>query len=103
MKITNTGPGSVDRSGGAGGVAPAKGEKRSPGRAEQAQSDISEKVAISGRARDISKAREAASSAPDVNDAKIAKLKAAIQNGTYKVDAEKVADRLVDEHLSTAF
>jgi anti-sigma28 factor (negative regulator of flagellin synthesis) len=26
-------------------------------------------------------------------------LKAAIEGGSYKVDADKVADKLVDEHL----
>ena len=39
----------------------------------------------------------------DVNEEKVARLKAAIQNGSYKVDAEKIADKMVDEHIGTIF
>ena len=56
-------------------------------------------MAISGKAKEASKIKEMAKEAPDVNESKVAKLKSAIQNGTYNVDAEAIADRLVDEHL----
>lgn len=78
-------------------------EKRGSTRAPEIDTGISDKVAISGRAKEASKAKAIAHSSPDVDEARVAKLKAAIQNGSYKVDADKIADRLVDEHLSTAF
>jgi flagellar biosynthesis anti-sigma factor FlgM len=34
-----------------------------------------------------------------VREEKIAALKARIAEGKYKVDADKVADRMVDDHL----
>lgn len=58
----------------------------------------STKINLSPKARQINKAKEIASN-QNVDEAKIARLQAAIDNGTYKVDAEKVADKLVDEHL----
>jgi negative regulator of flagellin synthesis FlgM len=56
---------------------------------------------ISARARDMSKAKELAMSAPDVREEKIAELKKRIAAGTYNVDSHAVADRMVDEHLKT--
>lgn len=106
MKVSNSGTGSTDRlrdSIGTGNTGAVKGESGRR-RAEQgADSEPTEKVAISSRAKDIAKAKEVASSTPDIDEARVARLKAAIQSGSYKADADKIADRLVDEHLSTVF
>jgi negative regulator of flagellin synthesis FlgM len=56
---------------------------------------------ISSRGRELAQAKQVANSAPDVREEKIAKLKEMINAGTYKVDAHAVADRLVDEHISS--
>jgi negative regulator of flagellin synthesis FlgM len=56
---------------------------------------------ISSKARELSEAKAAATSAPDVREAKIAALKERIAAGKYNVDPHKVADRMVDEHLSS--
>ena len=105
-KISGQGPSSSDRTrdtGSAGAVSGGK-EKRRPGKTEDAGSgEVTEKVAISGRAKDIAKAMEAANSSPDIDEAKVARFKSAIQNGSYKVDPDKVADRMVDEHLANMF
>ncbi len=58
---------------------------------------------LSNKGRDVAKAKAAAMSAPDVNEQKVEKLKLAVSNGTYKVDADQVADRLVDEHINTMY
>jgi negative regulator of flagellin synthesis FlgM len=61
----------------------------------------SSKVDLSTRAQDIKKAKEIASKGLDsVDEAKVAKFQALIDGGKYKVDARRVADKLVDEHLS---
>jgi negative regulator of flagellin synthesis FlgM len=99
MKVTGTGPGSIDKTrdaGGASGVSTTK-EKRRGG--TESAGESSERVAISGKAKDLARAKEVAKSAPDVDEARVARLKAAIEGGSYKVDAERVADKLVDEHL----
>jgi negative regulator of flagellin synthesis FlgM len=56
------------------------------------------KVKLSDRAQDMQKVRDVIKGQPDVDEAKIAKFKSLIANGKYKVDAAKVADKMVDEH-----
>lgn len=104
MKVNGTGPGSTEQArniGGSSGAQTIGGakDKRNPGRTSRAEGDITEKVAISGRAKDAAKAKELAMSAPDTDEMRIAKLKSVIEGGNYKIDADKIADKLVDEHL----
>ena len=41
-------------------------------------------------------AKEAVKNAPDVREEKIADIKARMQNGTYQVSTQQIADKLVD-------
>ncbi len=105
-KISGQGPSTADRArdtGSAGAVSGGRG-KHHTGKGEEAAADEGhEKVAISGRGKEIARVMDAANSSPEIDEAKVARFKAAIQNGSYKVDADKVADRMVDEHLATMF
>jgi len=56
------------------------------------------KINLSSQARQINKAKEIAKQ-DSVDEAKIARLQKLIDAGEYKVDAESVADKLVNEHL----
>lgn len=105
MKVSGTSPGSNEAVRGTGGAAsaPEIRGKRKSARSSRSDPASAEKVTISPKARDAAKAKQIAKSAPDVNEEKVARLKAAIESGAYRVDADKVADRLVDEHLSTMF
>ncbi len=58
----------------------------------------SAKVNVSDRAQMMQKAKDIASST-SVDEAKVARLQKMIDEGKYKVDADAIADRLVDEHL----
>jgi flagellar biosynthesis anti-sigma factor FlgM len=58
------------------------------------------KVDVSARAQMMSKAKQIASE-ETVDEAKVARLQKMIDEGRYNVDASKIADRLVDEHLAT--
>ncbi len=59
----------------------------------------SSKVELSSRAQDIKKAKELATPGnDDIDEAKVARLQAMIDSGGYKVNAEAIADRLLDEH-----
>lgn len=61
----------------------------------------STKVDVSERAQQIKKAKDIASKdLNSVDEAKVARLQKMIDEGKYKVDAEALADRLVDEHLN---
>lgn len=55
-------------------------------------------VNVSERAQMMQKAKDIAS-ADTIDEAKVARLQKLIDDGKYKVDAGKIADRLVDEHL----
>lgn len=59
----------------------------------------STKVELSSRAQDAKKIKELAMAAPDIDEAKVAKFRDMIDKGTYKVDAQAIADKMVDEHL----
>jgi negative regulator of flagellin synthesis FlgM len=56
------------------------------------------KLNLSPQARQVAKAKDIARD-QSVDEAKIARLQKAIDSGTYKIDAEKIADKMVDEHL----
>lgn len=59
----------------------------------------SAKVNVSDRAQMMQKAKDIAMNSSDVNESRVAELQKLIDSGKYKVDAEGVADRLVDTHL----
>jgi negative regulator of flagellin synthesis FlgM len=104
MKVNGTGTGSARDVNGASGTSEVTGAKdRRSRRTQEVDSGVSDKVALSGRGKDAAKAKGIANATPDVDEAKVARLKAAIQSGSYKVDADKVADSLVDEHLLSAY
>ncbi len=54
---------------------------------------------ISSRAKDLAQAKSVASAAPETREDKIAELKRRISEGSYALDHNAIADRLVDDHL----
>ncbi len=58
----------------------------------------SARVDLSSRAQDMARAKELATPNDNIDEAKVARLQKLIDAGKYKVDAEAIADRLVDEH-----
>jgi flagellar biosynthesis anti-sigma factor FlgM len=59
------------------------------------------KSEISPKSKEFSKAKEVASQAPDIREDKVAELKKRIAEKSYQVDANAIADKLVDDHLRT--
>ena len=59
------------------------------------------RVDVSPQAQDAKKIKELAMAAPDVDMEKVAHFRSLIDSGAYKVDAQAVADRMVDDHLET--
>lgn len=81
-----------------------KSEAKSPAAAGILSSDesgSSAKVDVSERAQEAKRIKELAMAAPDIDMAKVDKFRRLIDEGKYKVDSEKVADRMVDAHLET--
>lgn len=58
-----------------------------------------DKVQISGKSREIAKARELAGSAPDIRAEKVAEIKSRYEAGTYNVNAEKVAEAILKHSI----
>ncbi len=67
----------------------AKSQGSSPARAE-----------ISDKGKELAKAHAVAKSSPDVREERIAALKARIADGSYKVDADAIADKMLKEHAA---
>lgn len=58
------------------------------------------KVDLSPRAQEMKKVKDLAMAAPDIDEAKVAKYQKMIDEGTYKVSAKDIADKMVDEELN---
>jgi len=64
---------------------------------------VSSDVEISENAKLLKMATDAVKNSPSNNVEKLAQLKRDVQNGTYRVDAKDLADKIVEEHLRTDF
>lgn len=84
----NRGTGAVGAGRAVGRVRNVAGE---PKTAEQQPSDVH----ITGTARQLVELEQMVKDMPAVDEAKVAAISAAIEQGTYKVSAEKVADNLM--------
>jgi negative regulator of flagellin synthesis FlgM len=63
---------------------------------QQAKADT---VALSSAAKDIQEAQKQLEAIPDVREDKVAQLKEQIENGTYEIDADKIADKMLKDAL----
>ena len=58
-----------------------------------------DRVALSDRAKELQAARAAVKAMDEVDHEKVARIKSQIQSGTYKVDADKIAEKMLAETL----
>jgi negative regulator of flagellin synthesis FlgM len=80
-----------------------KVEDRASEKAAAANLVPEEKVNLSTTAKDVQNLSSAISKLPDVREEKVQALKDQIEKGTYKVDAEKTAEKMVGESLLDFF
>lgn len=88
--------GSVEqgKAGAVGNVSPGNSPERASEIADRTAGDA--KVNIPEGVREFSRIKKAANAAPDVdNSAKIADLKARIQAGSYEIDYDGLADKML--------
>ncbi len=104
MKVTNNIPG-AKQSSDTVKTGKAKSSESESLQDRPIKSDVSagkaaqnERIDLSSRAQDIKKAKEMATPANGIDEAKVARLQSLIDSGRYKVDADAIADRLLDEH-----
>lgn len=106
MKITHNKVGqNLDtRNSAAAEKTDAAKQTRSSGNAKASVLDSTDlgatKVDVSERAQQMKKAKEIATSAPDINEDKVSRLQKLIDEGKYKVGAKDIADRMVDDELN---
>jgi negative regulator of flagellin synthesis FlgM len=91
-KPTDSPPPVKGSGGNVSGLDKAQSESASVASAAASTAD---QVTFTGPARALQKLGEAVANAPVVNTQKVADVKQAIQNGTYQVDAGRVADKIL--------
>lgn len=100
-QVQGTQPGRTHAAKGAKETKEVKDVKDSKAASRASESSVTDgaNTEISAKAKEFARAKEVASSAPDVREEKIAELKRRISAGKYQIDADAVADRMVDDHL----
>ena len=58
-----------------------------------------DRVVLSAKAKELQAAREALEKMDEVDHEKVAKIKAQLKAGIYKVDADKIAGKMIEESL----
>ena len=81
--------------GGAQAVDKAQGSAASTSTAAASSSSTADQVTLTGSAITLQKLGEAVANAPVVNTQKVATIKTSVQDGTYKIDAGRVADKML--------
>lgn len=89
-------------------VVTAKNVATSTAKSAVAQKKVavqSDDVVLTDSAKTLAKATDVARNASGIDEAKVEKLKAAISDGSYKINYESVANKLIDseDELSSIF
>lgn len=100
MKVDNHNSGkNIGELGGIQKKNNSKVDRKSELKPEEIASSV--KLDFSPDAKKIQKIKELAMAGSDIDEEKVARLQKLIDSGQYKINAENIADKLVDEHLST--
>ncbi|GGE70137.1 hypothetical protein GCM10011533_23160 [Streptosporangium jomthongense] len=71
--------------------------KASPEQANaKAQAARGENVNLSSQARNLKQLEQKLGDYPEMDDERIEQIRSALENGTYKVDAQKLAQKMLD-------
>ncbi|MBU2873936.1 flagellar biosynthesis anti-sigma factor FlgM [Marinobacter salexigens] len=62
----------------------------------KAQSARGENVNLSSQARNLKQLEQKLGDYPEMDDERIEQIRSALENGTYKIDAEKLAQKMLD-------
>jgi len=57
--------------------------------------NVGDSVSLSAQGQNLAKLEAAIAQSPEVNESKVAQIKAAIDDGSYKVDADSIADKML--------
>jgi len=95
MKISGNGP-AIDPS-----VKQVQDKKKLDDSAKKTAHSVTkgDNVELSQTAKDIRQAKKLLDSIPDIREEKVAQIKQQIEDGTYKIDEEKIALNMLKEAL----
>lgn len=68
---------------------------------KEAKKTYKDQLQISTLGKDIQSAKNAVSSVPDVREDVVSSMKKALRSGTYDVNGEQFAQKLLDKYYST--
>ncbi|MBX2859447.1 MAG: flagellar biosynthesis anti-sigma factor FlgM [Cellvibrionaceae bacterium] len=74
-------------------AAPAPQTARNP----SSKPPSGDSVSLSTTGQNLAKLEAAVAQSPEVDEAKVAELKAAINSGRYQVDADRIADKMLSQ------
>jgi len=99
VDLNGIGPGQVntqrttaDKSSGAQNTQPASNEQAKT----QAQGARGENVSLSNQAKNLKQLEQKLGDYPEMDDDRIEQIRSALENGTYKIDAEKLAQKMLE-------
>ncbi|HTY60972.1 MAG TPA: flagellar biosynthesis anti-sigma factor FlgM [Acidobacteriota bacterium] len=96
MEIHGTNPLIVSKNGVQRLETSQQSERTPKSGGEQTDSD---RLDLSVRSREVSHLNELIQSTPDIRADKVAQAQRALENGTYNVNAEKIAEKIVKGNL----
>jgi negative regulator of flagellin synthesis FlgM len=96
MEINSTNPLIVSKNGVQRLESPQQSGQAPKSSGEQSDSD---RLELSVRSREISHLDELIQSTPDVRADKVDKVRRELENGTYNVKAEKIAEKIINGNL----
>lgn len=88
----NTQKTTADKSSNAQSTQPSTAEQAKT----QAQSARGENVNLSSQAKNLKQLEQKLGSYPEMDDDRIEQIRSALENGSYKVDAEKLAQKMLE-------
>ncbi|MDY6842358.1 MAG: flagellar biosynthesis anti-sigma factor FlgM [Pseudomonadota bacterium] len=99
VDLNGVGPGQVntqkttaDKSAGTQNSQPATNEQAK----SQPQDARGENVSLSSQARSLKQLEQKLGDYPEMDDGRIDRIRSALENGTYKIDAEKLAQKMLE-------
>jgi negative regulator of flagellin synthesis FlgM len=88
----NTQKTTADKPSGTQNTQPSSGEQAKT----QAQSAKGENVNLSSQAKDLKQLEQKLGNYPEMDDDRIEQIRSALENGSYKIDAEKLAQKMLE-------
>ena len=79
-----------------------KDKKKIDASSDRASGEVISKdeVVLSPQAKEIQKAKELLDSIPDIRKEKVAEIKVQIEDGTYEVNGDQIALKMIEESLT---